>query len=242
MVAHGSVIALAVFATAPSGLDAVARVGGVEHVVFTGITHLDPGRVDHTTDRAGRTHVARAARTRVEHRPTATPIDLAALDLTDPVEEDVAAAVDEARIDVADDELASMAGGGIEFDRTAIAQFTGAVRRVPRPNSGSAYTEDVVEKVVAPYGSNPRPHYPASLQSASIEGSFVVRFVVDSSGRVDAKTLEFPTEIHRLFLKAIRDALLRSRFLPAELGGQRVGQLVQQRFTFLIERRWGSDR
>jgi len=105
------------------------------------------------------------------------------------------------------------------------------------PGPNGAYTEDVVEKTVWPVAGNPHPRYPDDLQRAGVEGTLVVQFVVDSTGRVDAKTLAFPDNAQPGFLRAIRDALLHSRFLPAELAGIRVRQLVQQQFSFVLIRR-----
>ena len=105
------------------------------------------------------------------------------------------------------------------------------------PDRNGAYTENSVEKSAWPVRDNPRPRYPEMLQRQGIEQSFVVEFVVDSTGRVDAKTLAFPSNAHPMFLRAVKDALLRSRFFPAELAGSRVRQLVQQQFTFVLTRR-----
>ena len=104
------------------------------------------------------------------------------------------------------------------------------------PGKNGAYGQDVVERVAWPHQDNPRPRYPAELQRAGIEGTLMVQFVVDSTGRVDEKTLSFPSDVQPGFLRAVRDALLRSRFFPAELAGMRVRQLVQQQFTFVIAR------
>jgi len=104
------------------------------------------------------------------------------------------------------------------------------------PGPEGAYSSDVVERTAWPAEDNPHPRYPDQLQRQGVEASFLVQFVVDSTGRVDEKTLDFPKTTHPAFLKAVRDALLRSRFLPAELAGVRVRQLVQQQFTFVIAR------
>jgi protein TonB len=113
---------------------------------------------------------------------------------------------------------------------------SGASYALAHPGPQGAYTSDVVERTAWPVEDNPHPHYPDQLQRQGVEASFLVQFVVDSTGRVDAKTLDFPKTTHPAFLKAVRDALLRSRFLPAELAGIRVRQLVQQQFTFVIAR------
>ncbi|HEY2378770.1 MAG TPA: energy transducer TonB [Gemmatimonadaceae bacterium] len=104
------------------------------------------------------------------------------------------------------------------------------------PGRGNAYSSDVVEKVAWPERGNPKPRYPESLQRQGVEGSFVVEFVVDSTGKVDEKSLNFPSATHPMFLRAVKDALLHSRFFPAELAGMRVRQLVQQQFSFVLVR------
>ena len=104
------------------------------------------------------------------------------------------------------------------------------------PGKNGAYTSDIVEKVAWPQRDNPRPRYPDMLKRQGVEGSFVVEFVVDSTGRVDEKTMSFPSTAHPMFLRAVRDALLHSRYFPAELAGMRVRQLVQQQFSFVLVR------
>jgi len=235
---HASIISLAIVGTAP-GLTREARVQsvGVEHVVFTGIRHIEPllatpaavVRAEHHARRGrGLARAAVRATTRVATRDLAAAVALADAALT--------AVMDAVHIDVPDIDMQTVAGGGLQFADDALEEFSGRVKYLPRPNAGDAYTEDAVEKVVAPYGTNPRPRYPASLQARDVEGTFVVKFVVDSTGRVESKSLQFPQETHRLFIRSVRDALLRSRFLPAELAGRRVPQLVQQRFSFVLER------
>ena len=87
-----------------------------------------------------------------------------------------------------------------------------------------------------PYPDNPKPVYPPSMLSAGIETAFVVQFVVDTTGRVDDHSLKFPASAGRLFVDAVQRVLLRSRYRPAELGGRRVAQFVEQQFTFRIAR------
>jgi len=102
---------------------------------------------------------------------------------------------------------------------------------------GNAYSENVVEKTVWPRRGNPTPRYPGMLERAGVEGRLLVRFVVDSTGKVDPKQMEFPATAERGFVESIKYALLHSRYFPAELGGIRVRQLVQQEFVFLLQRR-----
>lgn len=102
--------------------------------------------------------------------------------------------------------------------------------------AGGVYDANVVERTVWPRRGNPIPRYPDQLMRDRIEASYSITFVVDSTGRVDGRSIAFPSEAHRLFVTAIRRALDRSRYYPAEIGGQRVAQLVQQQFKFEIAR------
>lgn len=100
----------------------------------------------------------------------------------------------------------------------------------------SIYTAPFVEKAVMPHAGNPVPAYPPSLRAASIEGSVVARFVVDTTGRAEPKSITFLEATHPLFADAVRQALVRSRYLPAMIGGRPVRQLVEQRFAFALNR------
>jgi hypothetical protein len=51
-----------------------------------------------------------------------------------------------------------------------------------------------------------------------------------------AQSITFSAATHPLFAEAVRQALLRSRHLPATLGDRPVRQLVEQRFAFTLRR------
>lgn len=102
--------------------------------------------------------------------------------------------------------------------------------------SGGVYTRRLVDKAAAPRPGNPVPVYPAALRSAQIEGTVLARFVVDSVGRAEPASIEFPEATHAQFAEAVRQSLLRSRYLPAVLDGHLVRQLVEQRFAFTLTR------
>lgn len=104
-----------------------------------------------------------------------------------------------------------------------------------RPENG-VYSMDMVEVSVAPKRGNPLPRYPSALRDLGIEGSFVVRFVVDSTGKVPDNKIDFPSTMHRLFADAVRTALRRSRYIPARVGGQPVTELVVQEFRFEMQK------
>lgn len=110
----------------------------------------------------------------------------------------------------------------------------GVVGGTGSANNEGAYFEFQVEKTVLPNPSNPSPTYPSMLQSAGVEGRVLAQFVVDTSGRADMGTFKVLETSHELFSQAVRQALPRMRFFPAEIGGKKVRQVVQQPFTFAI--------
>jgi TonB family protein len=79
------------------------------------------------------------------------------------------------------------------------------------------------------------PRYPERLRVSSIEGSVTVQFTVDTTGRVDMSSVKILASSHPLFADAVRDALARFRFRPAEMGGHRVPALAQMPFEFRLK-------
>ncbi len=106
---------------------------------------------------------------------------------------------------------------------------------VPR-TTGDAYFDFQVESVAAAVPGTGAPSYPESLRSAGVDGEALVQFVVDTLGRAEPSSFKVLRSSHDAFGEAVRAALPRMRFLPAELDGRKVGMLVQQPFTFTIGR------
>lgn len=102
------------------------------------------------------------------------------------------------------------------------------------PVENQTYFEYQVEKPVMAVPGSPTPRYPDILKSAGVEGEVVVSFVVDTTGRADMSQFHILKTTHELFSAAVRTALPTMRFLPAEVGGKKVKQLVQQPFVFNI--------
>ncbi len=111
---------------------------------------------------------------------------------------------------------------------------TGTAPGRPRPDG--VYTDFTVDRPVAPRADNGSPIYPAILRSAGIEGDVAVRFVVDSTGRVETSSIAILEESQAAFGEAVRRWLLRARYQPAEVSGLPVRQLVEQRFGFTLRR------
>lgn len=85
------------------------------------------------------------------------------------------------------------------------------------------------------------PVYPSLLEKQGIEGTAVVRFVVDTTGRADLETFRLIETNHPLFGAAVRKALPGMRFRPATVGPNKVRQMVELPFGFQIIRRGGAN-
>ncbi len=123
-----------------------------------------------------------------------------------------------------------------EADFTGKGQAGGRDKGVvgAAPVENQTYFEYQVEKPVMSVPGSPQPRYPDILKSAGVEGEVVVAFVVDTTGRADVGSLKILKSTHELFAAAVKTALPGMRFLPAEIGGKKVKQQVQQPFVFNI--------
>ena len=79
---------------------------------------------------------------------------------------------------------------------------------------------------------NPAPVYPPTLIKSGTGGHVLAQFVVNTDGRADMSTFKVLESTDSLFTKAVRDAMVRMRFFPAEIQGTKVRQIVQQPFVF----------
>jgi protein TonB len=98
----------------------------------------------------------------------------------------------------------------------------------------NTYFEFEVEKQVETAKGSPQPRYPAGLRESHTSGEVLAQFVVDSTGRAEMATFRVLRSTHEGFTQAVRDAVRNMRFYPAEIGGRKVKQMVQQPFTFAI--------
>ena len=98
------------------------------------------------------------------------------------------------------------------------------------------FRAEQVEKQVALVPGGAPPRYPEVLRKSGVEGQVIVLFVVDERGRFEEESVRFVRSDNRLFEDAVRVALRRMRFIPAEVGGRRVRQLVQMPFVFTLAR------
>jgi protein TonB len=112
----------------------------------------------------------------------------------------------------------------------------GAGDPVASPTGGDPWTAALVEKPAIALPGSSVPAYPDMLRRAGVEGEVVAQFVVDTTGRVEPTSFRAVRVTQPLFASAVEQVLPRLRFIPAEAGGHRVRQLVQQSFVFAIER------
>ncbi len=101
------------------------------------------------------------------------------------------------------------------------------------PNT--AYREFQVERVVKSISGTNIP-YPEGMRSSGVEGRVEAEFVVDENGRVQVGTFKVLDATNDLFAAAVRNALSRMRFRPAQIGKISVSQVVQQAFVFTLSR------
>ena len=101
--------------------------------------------------------------------------------------------------------------------------------------TSKAYDENQVERTVQVTRAA-APRYPDALKSVGVEGVVSMRFIVSADGRVEPGSIDVISTPHRLFADAVRVALLNTRYRPAEAGGHAVRQLVEQSFTFRLEK------
>ena len=80
------------------------------------------------------------------------------------------------------------------------------------------------------------PSYPKELMEKGIEGYAKMRFVVDSTGKIDLGTVQTLESTNPGFIAAVREAIPGMRFRPAKVGDHPVRQLAEQLFKFQIQR------
>ncbi|MGV3710259.1 MAG: TonB family protein [Gemmatimonas sp.] len=126
--------------------------------------------------------------------------------------------------------------GAPDDSRTTQAVVVATRKPVPTVVAGQPYFESQVEKPVGVARGSIGPAYPDALKSQGIEGVVLAAFVVDVDGTADVSTFKVYKSDNEEFTNAVRTALPKMLFTPAEVGGRPVRQLVQQPFTFSLSR------
>ena len=95
------------------------------------------------------------------------------------------------------------------------------------------YLELQVDKAVRIKSAVP-PRYPSAMRAVRQEGEVLVQYVVDERGEPMMDSFMVVRTPHTEFSQEVRRAVTTMTFYPAELGGRRVRQLVQQPFRFKL--------
>jgi TonB family protein len=141
--------------------------------------------------------------------------------------------------------LAAIRGDSSALADTAHVKFT-VSRAYPRPQcrgkdslavlpgdpQDSLCSKRHVEKQARQKGGSTHPVYPAELQRTGISGAATLAFVIDTTGRVDLASIQLVSSTNPRFAVACRRALSGMEFLPAQVDGRKVRELVQLPFEF----------
>ena len=119
---------------------------------------------------------------------------------------------------------------GMTTHDSALAARSGSVA-----DPTTIFQENDVERI-AVLRNDVRPSYPEALRLAGVGGRVVVRFVVDTLGRVEHESVVVRESSHARFENAVRDVLPRMRFTPAQIAGKAVRMMVEMPFEFAITR------
>jgi TonB family protein len=97
-----------------------------------------------------------------------------------------------------------------------------------------AFLRFQVKRHAAPVYRTHVPEYPERLRANRIQGGAVVRFVVDSTGRVDARSITIISSTHPGFADAVRDGVKQMRFQSAQIDGRNVAEILDVGFRFRL--------
>jgi protein TonB len=128
---------------------------------------------------------------------------------------------------------------GASFDSVVISGpgSGGSGPRSVIDGEGAGRTEWSGRELLMRIERSVKPRYPESLQRTGIDGRVVVQFTVDTTGRVDPASIRVLSSTHELFTRAVREALVQFRFMPARVGDRRVPALAEMPFEFQITNR-----
>lgn len=122
--------------------------------------------------------------------------------------------------------------GGVTVAKTRELVIVEEGAAAPEP----VYFREQVEKPVALREGSALPIYPEHLRDMGLIGEVMVQYVVDTLGRYEEGSMVVLGSTHEAFTAAVRNALPRMRFYPAEVGDRKVKMLVQQPFMFSVQR------
>ncbi|MES2525295.1 MAG: energy transducer TonB [Gemmatimonadota bacterium] len=175
---------------------------------------------------------ARARDAAAATRPTDTPPPLGVIAPVAPIDiPDALPPADLSKAVTTDDDLSALSRGRGRPD--GVVGGTGSVEG---RSADDVFPRDAVDRSVVLMPGSASPRYPEMLRASGVQGGVMMEFVVDTTGRAESGSLRVLQSDHPLFAEAVRSALARMRFVPAEVAGRKVRQLVQQPFGFALNR------
>ena len=125
--------------------------------------------------------------------------------------------------------LPQIAGTPMQIDQPATVP-------APTRNNETAFSIVDVDSAAVRDPDSAAPAYPVLMMNKGIEGYAAMRFVVDTTGRIDMGTVELLQATNPEFVQAVRQAMPRMHFRPAKMGAIAVRQLAEQLFKFEIRK------
>jgi protein TonB len=119
-----------------------------------------------------------------------------------------------------------------DFSGRGVAGGTSGVVEITEP-----VDDDRVDRPASLLPGQMLPTYPEALRDEAPDGMVVVRFVIDTVGRVETTSLSVMRATHREFADAVRAALDRLVYSPAQVDGHNVRVRTTQRFEFHLASR-----
>lgn len=127
---------------------------------------------------------------------------------------------------------ASFVGPTVRLDAGKTVERLFSVPDVPATFATALFARDVTAPATPVPGSH-GPVYPAGLAEEGIRATVSTMFVVSEVGQPDLATFRvLNTTPNQRFVDSIREALARTRFVPAKKDGEWVPQVVQYTYDF----------
>ena len=120
--------------------------------------------------------------------------------------------------------------------RVGVPSHAGTIAPAAVDDPGTPFLDSQVEVQAAFDARSPMPRYPQLLRDAGVEGATLLRFVVDTLGRVEPGTVKVVESTHPAFALAVQTVLPQMRFSPARVGERKVRQLVEFPLQFRLRR------
>jgi TonB family protein len=126
---------------------------------------------------------------------------------------------------------ASFVSPSVQLDSGRTVEKLFSVPDVPETFATTLFARDVTSEATRIPGS-PAPAYPPGMVEEGIRGTVSVMFVVGETGLPELATLRVLNATSERFAASVRDALVRTRFVPAQKDGDPVRQVVQYTYDF----------